>query len=130
MQFKYKKKKLYTNLIIGILWVVIGVASLLFNEDSNWTDYGFFSFGLVYIGFFLFNYKFQYITVKNGIIQENGLFGKKVEIAKITSFRKLAGDYVLIAGKNQLRINTELIDADSLVELKKYISSLGTLKEQ
>ena len=111
MKFNYKKKKLYTNLIIGILWVVIGVASLLFNEDSNWTDYGFFSFGLVYIGFFLFNCKFQYITVKNGIIQENGLFGKKLQIEKITSFKKF-------------HIKSELIDPSSLEELQEFINGL------
>ncbi len=124
MKFNYKKKKLYTNLIIGILWVVIGVASLLFNEDSNWTDYGFFSFGLVYIGFFLFNCKFQYITVKNGIIQENGLFGKKLQIEKITSFKKFAGDYILKAGNKELHIKSELIDPSSLEELQEFINGL------
>ena len=124
MKFKYKKKKLYANLVIGILFLIIGVSSIYLDDFEFSSNQIFFAFGLVYIGYFFYNYKFQYIRVKNGIIQENGLFGTKLEIAEITSFKKFAGDYILKAGKKELRINTELIDADSLQELREFIVKL------
>jgi hypothetical protein len=131
MKFKYKKKHQYSNLIFGVLWIIFGVGSVLFNDgDDNWFLGANLGLGVVYLGTYIYNHFTGYITIKDGWIKESGLFGTKLEIAKITSFKKFAGDYILTAEDKKLHINTHLIDEDSLVELKANLSVLGTLKAQ
>ena len=125
MKFIYKKKHQYSNLIIGVLWIALGTGSILFNEgDTNWFLGANLGLGVVYLGTYIYNHFTGYISIEDGVIKESGLFGTKLEIAKITSFKKFAGDYILTAGDQKLHINTNLIDEKSLDELKEFIEGL------
>ena len=86
--------------------------------------------GLIYFSMYVYNTRFQYISIQDGVIKENALFGTSLNLDEIASFRKFAGDYILQAGKKELYINTELIDSDSLPELQEFISSLELNSEK
>lgn len=99
MKFKYKKKHQYSNLIIGVLWIFLGVGSILYDDgDTIWFLGANLGLGIVYLGTYIYNQLTGYISIKDGNIKESGLWGTKIEILKITSFRKFAGDYILTAG--------------------------------
>jgi uncharacterized membrane protein YphA (DoxX/SURF4 family) len=38
MKIRFKKKRLYINLILGLVWTGHGVFSLLEDESLRWTD--------------------------------------------------------------------------------------------
>tara|TARA_B110000503_G_scaffold135710_1_gene216781 strand:- start:2731 stop:3084 length:354 start_codon:yes stop_codon:yes gene_type:complete len=110
MKFIYKKKHQKSNLIIGVLWILLGTGAILFNEgDKNWFLGANIGLGIVYLGTYIYNHFTGYISIEDGIIKESGLFGTKLEIAKITFFKKFASDYILTAGDKKLNINTHLI---------------------
>ena len=127
MKIRFKKKRLYANLIIGIVWTLLGIYSLLEDDNLRWSDYGYLIIGLLYIGHYLYDLTTQYLTIENGSIRKNGLygFGKKINLNDIYWIKKFASDYILKTKTEELKINTELIDKNSLNELNAILEKLN-----
>jgi len=62
----------------------------------------------------------QYLTLKNGKLIKNTLIPKKIKLSKIKSIREFAGDLKFIMEKNEFVIDTQIIEPNSLAELKNY----------
>lgn len=77
MKIKYKKKRLNVNLFIGITWAILGTLALFVNEKMLWRDYGLIILSILYLGLYFYEYKNQYLTIKDGIISKNSWFAKK-----------------------------------------------------
>ncbi|WFO17143.1 hypothetical protein [Cellulophaga baltica] len=125
MKIKYKKKRNYINLTLGLFWILLGVISLIQDDAIRWTDYGYLLAGTLYIGQFLWNITNQYLTVENGIIKKNTPYGKKIKLNEINWIKKFAGDYTLKTETEELKINTELIEKNSLAELICILEKLN-----
>ncbi|NJB37230.1 hypothetical protein [Croceivirga sp. JEA036] len=132
MKIKFKKKRLYLNLILGLVWFALGILNLTEDDKIRWTDYGYLLAGILYIGHFLYDLTNQYLTIENGTIRKNGLygFGKRINLNDINWIKKFAGDYTLKTEQRELKINTELIDKDSLTELNKILTELNLPSEK
>jgi hypothetical protein len=94
----------------------------MYADSSNWTFWIWIILPIGYISSYIFEYTNQYLTVEKGSIYRNSLFPKKLELNKIKTFKKFAGDYILQTDQNELRINTTLIDQDSLKELDQILT--------
>ncbi len=125
MKIKYSKKKLRVNLIFGILWLVISLIRL-FAPDNNGHWFSLFLLAISILHFFLYYHESvnQYISIENGIIKINSLFGKKMKLADIRKIKKFAGDYTLIFEYEQLTVNTQIIDPESLAKLNAELEKL------
>ncbi len=55
MKIRFKKKRRYINLILGLVWTGLGVFSLVEDESLRWTDYGYLIVGILYLGHYLYN---------------------------------------------------------------------------
>ena len=97
MKIKFKKKRLRVNLILGIVWIILGTLNLLTDDKIRWTDYGYLVIGILYVGHYFYDLKNQYLTIENGTIRKNGLYGywKKINLNEINWIKKFAGDYIL-----------------------------------
>jgi hypothetical protein len=58
----------------------------------------------------------KYLTIENGFIKRI-VHLKKINLTDIKQIKKFAGDYI-IKKKTKLTINTQIIDPNSLAELK------------
>lgn len=127
MKIRLKKRRLYSNLILGVIWTALGIITLLEDESLRWLDYGYVVIGVLYIGHFLFDFMNQYMIIENGTIRKNILygFGKKISIDKINCIEKVAGDYTLCAGITKMKIKTDLIEENSRVELNRILDELN-----
>jgi hypothetical protein len=127
MKIRFKKKRLYINLILGLVWTGLGVFSLLEDESLRWTDHGYLVVGILYLGHYLYDLNNQYLTIENGSIRKNILYGfrKKINLNEIYRIEKYAGDYILRTLTKELKINTELIEGKSLVEFNKILKKLN-----
>ena len=83
---------------------------------------------MLYIGHYLYDLTNQYLTIENGTIRKNGLYGLEKKL--INWIKKFVGDYTLKTKKGDLKINTELIDKDSLYELNKILAGLNLPPEK
>ena len=124
MKIRYKKKRLNYYLIFGILWLILGTASVTF-ESGTIFNYGYLLMGFLYLGTYFFENNKQYLTIENGVISKNQLIPKKINLDEIKQIKKFAGDYILKGNSTELRINTELIDQKSLLELNTFLEGLN-----
>lgn len=127
MKIKFRKKRLHVNLILGIVWIGVGILSLVTDDEIRWTEYGYLVIGILYVGHYLYDLTNQYLIIENRTIRKNVLygFGKKINLNDINWIKKFAGDYTLKTEHRELKINTELMDKDSLEELNKILAELN-----
>ena len=125
MKIRYKKKQVKLNLIMGIFWLIYGIVLVVFNEDMNWVDYVWFVFSGIYLIIYFYQKKEKYLTLENGFIKQNWPFGKKMNLNEIKRIRHFAGDYILKSDNKELTINIQLIDEESLLELKTELKKLN-----
>lgn len=127
MKIGFKRRRLYWNLIIGVLWTVLGIIVLLEAENIRWLQYGYLVIGLLIIGRFLFYLTHQYLIIENGTIRKHVLyrFGKEMSFDEINSIEKVAGDYTLRAGTTEMKIKMGLFEENSRVELTRILDELN-----
>lgn len=125
MKIGYKKKHLNVNLILGLVWLIWFFVGVFGKEEPNWTDYGWSVISIMYLGLYFYQRKYKYLTIENGIINVNGPFGKKINLTEIKRIKKFAGDYILKTDKNELTINTQIIEPKSLTELNAELEKLN-----
>jgi hypothetical protein len=127
MKIKFKKKRLYPNLLLGLLWTAIGVFNILEDNNLRWMDYGYFVIGILYLLHFIYDFKNQYLTIESGTIRKNALYGyrKKINLNEIYLIKKNAGDYILKTENQHLNINPNLIDENSFYTLTNLLGKLN-----
>ena len=126
MKINYKKKTSKFNLIIGVIWFVwfwVGVITL---DRTNWYDWGWLVFILLYIGTYFHQRKHQYAEITDEFIKINDpIFGKKLNINDVITVRKFAGNYIFKTASKELTIDTHLISLESLDKLNQKVEELG-----
>ncbi|MFN3138422.1 MAG: hypothetical protein ACE37L_12100 [Allomuricauda sp.] len=130
LKIRFKKKRLYANLIIGVIWLVFAVIILFteFTEEENhWMIYVYPIIGFLYLGQYWYDSTFQYLIIDDNTIQRNIFYGtnRKIALKDITWIKKIAGDYILKSDKKDMHIDLRLIDESSLDELNKVLANLN-----
>jgi len=130
LKIRFKKKRLYANLIIGVIWLVFAVIILFteFTEEENhWMIYVYPIIGFLYLGQYWYDSTFQYLIIDDNTIQRNIFYGtnRKIALKDITWIKKFAGDYILKSDKKDMHIDLRLIDESSLDELNKALANLN-----
>ena len=127
MKIKFKKKRLLANLILGLVWSLLGIFNLMQSKNLYWLDYGYLVIGVLYIGNYLYDLKFQYLIIDESMIKMNALYGfrKKIYLKDIQTIKKTARDFKLKTIDKEININTQLIEKDSLIELYKFLEQLN-----
>ncbi len=127
MKIKYKKSRSRFYLIMIFIWFILLTVNILYGDSSNWTYWIWIILPLGYISIYTFEYFNQYLQIENGFIYKTSLFPKKVELNKVRNFKKFAGDYIIVTDQSELRIDTSLIDRESLKELDKALASFNSI---
>ena len=125
MKIKHKRRQLKINLITGIFWLFYFIILLNINEKNHWIDYGWILISLMYFINYFYQKKYNYVVIKNGVINVNGPLGKKLNLTEIKRIKKFAGDYILKTDKKELTINTQFIEPNSMVELNAELEKLN-----
>lgn len=124
MKIGYKKRHLKINLFLGIMWLMLAFLNFT-NDDTNWIDYGYLIIAVLYLTRFFYQARNKYLTINNGIIKENWLFGKKINLDDIEHIKYFAGDLILKTSNSQLTINKQLIDEKSFTDLENELKFLN-----
>jgi len=125
MRIDYKKKYMNINLIFGLIWLVWFFIGILIKDELNWIDYGWIIISAMYLIGYFYQRQNKYLTIENGILKINSLFGKEINLTEIKQIKKFAGDYILKTDKKELTINTQIIDPKSLTELNAELEKLN-----
>lgn len=124
MKIGYKKRHLNVNLIFGLFWLLWFFIGVFGKEEPNWTDYGWIVISLMYLGMYFYQKNYNYLTIENGFIKQNWPFGKKMNLNEIKRIRHFAGEYILKSELKKMKINIQLINEESFLELKTELKKL------
>ena len=132
MKIKLKKKRLYNNLFLGLLWLLLGVSYFIFDTTIPWIGYLHLILSLLDFVNFSYSLKQGYLKIENGWIQKNIFysFRNKIKIDEIDTIKRIGGNYILKSRKRDLKINPDLIDQDSLKELNILMIEWGLPPEK
>lgn len=122
MKILYSKKKRKIDLFQGLFWILLGVLGLLFSNRKNVFFYLYLIMGLIHI-YLYFKVKY-YLSIKNNIIKQNYIFGKKMDLSEIKSIKHFAGEYILRTYKRKMTINISWVDQSSLLDLTTELKKL------
>lgn len=125
MTIPYKKKHVITTLIFGVVWLILGLLNLNYNDENRWFDYGYLVIGLLYMVLYIYQKLVKYLSINHGVLKLHGDFGKKVVLADVKVIKTFAGDYILKTDDKTLTINTQIIDPLALKELQIALEALN-----
>ena len=132
MKINYFKKRLYLQLIVGLLFIAGSVFSFLFSDGiSVWIGYTYLVTGILHLADFL-NNKSRYLIIENASIEKTKLFVAKtrMDFDEIQTIEKVDGSYVLKSENNKLKIEFDRIDNASLIKLMEVFKNLNLPPEQ
>ena len=132
LKIKLTKKRLYPNLFMSMLWIVLGSLDFFLGFNTGFDNTAYLMLGLGYLAVFYYDYKNQYLIIKNGWIRKNLLysFKNKIKIGDITEIDRIDGNYLLKSEKGNLKIKPDLIEKASLKRLNEELVSWGLPPEK
>ena len=125
MKISYSKKRLYINLILGILWTGIGLSYFFENDKIKWNVYATLILGIIYIGIFLFEYTQKYIEITKEKIKVYSIPNEEVELKEITEVKCYADNYTFKTPNKSLKINKSIINKNQLIEFENFFNNLS-----
>ena len=125
MKIRFKKRQVYLNLFLGIIWSVNAIVQTVIKENPSWYDYIWYPLAGIYLILFYFQKKEKYLSIENGIIKKNRPFGDKMNMNDIIRIKDFAGEYMLTSEFQDMKINNNLIDERSQNDLKAELKKLN-----
>jgi hypothetical protein len=123
MKINFTKKQLHLNLIYALLFLITGMP-FLFRAPDTWMLVVALLLPISFVLKYVYQKKYQYVTIENGSIRKNNLFKKEVQLSAIKTIEKYAGSYILRTNTQKLRIDTTMIAPNSLLELNAELEKL------
>ena len=122
MKILYSKKRRKYDLYYTIFCLLIGILSLFFSETNHMFLYLYMPLGLISLYRYI-KVKY-YLIIEKGVLKQNYIFGKKIDLSEIKSIKHFAGEYILRTDKRKLTINISWVDQSSLLNLITELKKL------
>ena len=122
MKILYSKKRRKYDLFYIIFCLLIGMLSLFLSETNHMFIYLYMPLGLISLYRYI-RVKY-YLIIEKGVLKQNYIFGKKINLSDIKSIKHFAGEYILRTDTRKMRINISWVDQSSLIDLKGELKKL------
>ena len=122
MKILYSKKRRKYDLFYTIFCLLIGILSLFFSETNHMFLYLYMPLGLISLYRYI-KVKY-YLIIEKGVLKQNYIFGKKMDLSDIKSIKHFAGEYILRTYKRKMTINISWVDQSSLLDLTTELKKL------
>ncbi|SKB40567.1 hypothetical protein SAMN05660776_1010 [Salegentibacter holothuriorum] len=119
----FKKKRLNSRLFNGIASIIMGLLSIL-SDFQFFFVYAWLILGILQIGTWYYQNKFQYLQIENNVLTKNSLFPKSIELSKITALRKYRNSFRIESKKQNIKIYKDVISTDSLYQLTDLLNEI------
>ena len=124
MKFSYSNKRLYINLVLGILWTIIGTSYFFDKENIRWNHYLFIVLGMLYLTMFGYEYSKKYFEISNDKIKLFTIPNKEINLSEIKEVKYYADDYTFKTPKKSLKIVKSQINKKQLPEFENFFNDL------
>ena len=122
MKILYSKERRKYDLFYTIFCLLIGMLSFFLSDTNHIFFYLYMPLGLISLYRYI-KVKY-YLIVEKGVLKQNYIFGKKIDLSEIKSIKHFAGEYILRTDKRKMTINISWVDQSSLLDLKDELKKL------
>lgn len=134
MIIRYRKRYLRTDLIVGSLYLLAGVAGIIVQSNIyNLVINVFFSLaGFFFLSSYYYKQKYQYLKLEAGVLTCY-IFGSKnrsIDLRQVTSIKKFTDEITFLTPHKKLKISTKLIAKEDLPAFKAVMTSLDLKPEK
>ena len=125
MEFAFTNKRLYMNLVLGILWLGIGI-SYFFEDDTKLKHkpYIVSILGITYLLLFLYEFKQKYFEITKDKIKIKSIPSKEIDLNEVTEVKYYADDYTFKTPSKSLKIVKSQINKKQLPEFENFFNDL------
>ena len=124
MKILYSKKKRKYELFRCISNFLMFLMVLYYDMDNLFFLLLFFCLSLLSFYLFIKTKRTNYLIIEKGVLKQNYIFGKKIELSDIKSIKHFAGEYILRTEKRKMTITIDVIDKSSLLDLTTELKKL------
>ncbi|EJL74844.1 hypothetical protein [Chryseobacterium populi] len=125
MKIAYPDKRPFVNLILGILWIIIGASYFLENGNtSQWGPSITIAVGIFYILYFAYEYFSKYMEISKDRIKVNSIPKKEVRISDLTEVSRISDDYIFRSSDKILIIAKSQINKKDLLKFESFFNTL------
>ena len=117
-------ERLYINLVLGILWTIIGTSYFFDKENMRWNHYLFIVLGMLYLTMFGYEYSKKYFEISNDKIKLFTIPNKEINLSEIKEVKYYADDYTFKTPKKSLKIVKSQINKKQLPEFENFFNDL------
>jgi len=133
MKIHYKKGEVQMNIFLGVIWLAWGVFLLgsgkfdayKLYEISTWLGVIMILLAASFFMIYFNQVRNQYLTIDEGIIKQNWPYGKEMKLEEIKQIKNSKGMYILQTELQKMKINLNLIDDKSKLDLNNELMKLG-----
>ncbi|MCE2611797.1 hypothetical protein LVD13_02355 [Flavobacteriaceae bacterium D16] len=122
-----------SNLIFGLMWAIFFQIFIFTDDGIRWFHFGYLAVAAMYLGTYLYQRRYGYLTLENGVLKLNDPRRKYINLNEVTHFKYFAGDYILESEQHKVKVNNHLLDEASLelfkLEMMKYGLQPGTSRK-
>lgn len=124
LKFSYKKKRIKMMLFFGLSFLILALLELFFSDESDEIEIAINIFyllnSLYYLASVFSMKRYGYCTLEQGILKEIRFmrWGKAIFLKEVVESKYFAGEYILKTNKKEFRINGQIMDKNSLKDLK------------
>lgn len=123
MEIKYAEKKVRDSFLSGLLFIGIGLTTLIWS-DTLTIRYFWVFFGILQLATAWYFKNNPYLTIDGEKLTKNALPSKSVEIEKIIKVRKFVNSYKIETSDKTLKIEKNVMEPESLYRLTDFLDSL------
>lgn len=124
MKFSYSFRQLIVNLIMGLVWIGLGIRSLYINETIDYKPIVFIIVGVLFLALFIFQYTKKYFEVTDDWIEVSSIFDKKININDLTKVIFTSGIYVFTSRNKRIKIVQPKIKRDQIASFNKVFDKI------
>ena len=121
---KKNQGKANRNLIWGICYLLIGIASIIYNFYSVFFLVLFFGSGIAKLGAFIYLKRVPYLIIEKDYIKRSYFTENTILLSEISEIKKFAGDYIIKTSKREFTLNPNLVDKESLSAFTDYFDTI------
>lgn len=120
----YTNKRLRKTLIMTLGYWILFFLNLFGIRSSYYWQVAFLLIAIFSTYMYFRERKLQYLTLKDGVLKRNDIWGRSIRLQEVTEIEKYAGDYILKSPNKKLRIDTHIIRPDGLKVLEKVLADV------
>jgi hypothetical protein len=125
LEFAFTNKRLYTNLILGILWLGVGISYFIEQDEKlKYKPYLVSILGIAYILLFAYEFKQKYFEITADKIKIKSIPSKEINLNELTELKYYADDYTFKTPNKSLKIVKSQINKKQLPEFENFFNNL------